>query len=146
MPVIAGFAIALSTVLMPAPALDATSTASTTMAATTTAPAVQTVEQYIRTQFADAPIMVDIARCESRFRQKSVDGSVLKNPHSSAMGVFQIMASIHAKPALTNLGLNIYSLEGNAAYARYLYERQGTSPWNDSKACWGKSQYVVRAS
>jgi hypothetical protein len=34
---------------------------------------------------------------------------------------------------------NIYTLEGNTAYARQLYEEEGTRPWNSSKACWGKS-------
>lgn len=102
-------------------------------------PQAQTVQQYVQTYFADEPVMIAIAQCESRFTQLDKDGTVVKNPHSSAVGVFQIMASIHATSADDNLGLNIYTLQGNAAYARYLYENQGTAPWNDSKSCWGKS-------
>lgn len=102
-------------------------------------PQAQTVKEYVQTYFADAPVMVAIAECESHFTQLGKDGKVIKNPNSSAVGVFQIMASIHANSADDNLGLNIYTLQGNAAYARYLYENQGTAPWNDSKACWGKA-------
>jgi hypothetical protein len=107
-------------------------------------PASQSVEEYVREYFKDEPVMIDIARCESRFRQYDSNGRVLRNEQgSSATGVFQIMASIHAASADKNLGFNIYNLEGNAAYARYLYDNYGTSPWNASKACWGKSQHVA---
>lgn len=127
-------------------ALVPTASTSATLVATPAAvvmPLHQSVEEYVREQFKDAPIMIDIARCESRFRQYDSKGAVLKNPTSSAMGVFQVMASIHANAAKTNLGLDIYSLEGNVDYARYLYERQGTTPWNDSKGCWGKSGHLA---
>ena len=100
----------------------------------------QTVEEYIRDYFADEPIMAEIASCESHFKQFDQRGAVVKNANSSAVGVFQIMSSIHATFADEKLGLDIYSLQGNAAYARYIYERQGTAPWNASKSCWSKSQ------
>lgn len=100
----------------------------------------QTVEEYVREYFADVPVMVAIAKCESQFRQFDEDGNILKNPTSTAIGVFQIMASIHQDHADEALGLDITNVQGNAAYARYLYEQQGTVPWNASKACWGKTQ------
>ncbi len=109
-------------------------------------PQAQTVKEYVQTYFADVPVMAAIAECESHYTQLDKDGTVVKNPHSSAVGVFQIMASIHAAAADTNLGLNIYTLQGNAAYARYLYETQGTAPWNDSKACWGKTAAAKAAA
>jgi hypothetical protein len=65
---------------------------------------------------------------------------VIKNPTSTAVGAFQIMASIHADFAAKKLGLDVYSLEGNAAYAKYLFDKQGTVPWDSSKPCWSKSQ------
>lgn len=127
-----GIALALSAVL-----------GSSTPAAVATQPQAmpqaQTVKEYVQTYFADEPVMIAIADCESHFTQLDKDGKVVKNPNSSAVGVFQIMASIHATSADDTLGLNIYTLQGNAAYARYLYESQGTAPWRDSKACWGKS-------
>jgi hypothetical protein len=128
-------------------ALSAVLGGSSQAALTPTAlPQAQTVKEYVQTYFADAPIMAAIAECESHFTQLDKDGTVVKNPHSSAVGVFQIMASIHAASADENLGLNIYTLQGNAAYARYLYESQGTAPWNDSKACWGKTAAAKKSA
>src|SRR3569832_1576681 len=100
----------------------------------------QTVEEYVRDYFADVPVLAEIASCESHFTQFDKNGKVVKNANSSAVGVFQIMSSIHATFADQKLGLDIYSLQGNAAYARYMYDRQGLKPWEASKACWSKSQ------
>lgn len=127
----AGLAIAFATVL---------SGQSQPLVQSQPMPQAQSVKEYVTEYFADEPILIAIAECESRFRQYDADGKVLKNPNSTAIGVFQIMASIHANSADTNLGLDVYTLEGNAAYARYLYEQSGTVPWNSSKACWGKTQ------
>ena len=102
-------------------------------------PQAQSVQEYVANYFADEPIMIAIAGCESQFRQYDKDGSVLKNPGSSAVGLFQIMSSIH-DPIADKLGIDIYTLQGNAAYARYVYEQKGTKPWNASKACWSKAQ------
>lgn len=99
----------------------------------------QTVEEYVRDYFADVPVMIAVAKCESEFRQFDKDGKILKNPTSSAIGIFQIMASIHQDSADADLGLDITNIQGNAAYARYLYEKQGTAPWESSKSCWGKT-------
>jgi hypothetical protein len=123
-----GLALALSSVL---------GTSANAQALAQPMPQAQTVEQYVREYFDDEPVMIEIARCESQFRQFDKDGKILKNPNSSAVGVFQIMSSIHAD---NGLGLQIDTLQGNAAYAKYLYDKQGTAPWNDSKACWGKTQ------
>lgn len=108
-----------------------------------TFPAAQTVEEYVREYFADIPVMIEIAECESHFRQFSKNGDVLRNgAGSSAIGMFQIMASIH-EPVAKKLGLDLNTMQGNAAYARYLYEKQGTKPWEadlKSKSCWGKTE------
>lgn len=135
MPFATGLALALSAVINTAQV-----PASTPIAPM---PAVQTVQQYVETYFADTPVMIKIAGCESHFKQFDKTGSVVQNPNSTAVGVFQIMSSIHATAADENLGLDIYSLQGNAAYAKYLYEKQGTTPWNSSKGCWSKSDKVA---
>lgn len=96
----------------------------------------ESVERVVRNYFQDVPVMVTIAGCESTFRQYDENGEVLKNPSSSARGVFQIMSSLHRNEAL-RLGFDIYTLEGNILYARHLYRTQGTRPWNASKHCWG---------
>jgi hypothetical protein len=101
-------------------------------------PQAASVKEYVQTYFADESVMVEIASCESHFRQFGSDGQVLKNPKSSAVGVFQIMSSIH-DPIANDLRVDIYTIQGNLAYAKYLYEKQGTAPWSSSKSCWGKS-------
>ncbi len=106
-------------------------------------PQPQTVEQYVREYFADEPVMAEIASCESHFKQFGADGQVLKNSKSSAVGIFQIMSSIHSTFADEKLGLDIYTIQGNVAYAKYIYEKQGTAPWNASKSCWGKSDAAL---
>ncbi len=101
-------------------------------------PAPQTVEQRVRLYFAGIPIMADIARCESRFRQYDADGNVLRGQVHSDVGVMQINEYYHGKEARA-LGYDLYTLDGNMAFARYLYEREGTTPWLSSSYCWGES-------
>lgn len=95
-------------------------------------------EQYVRQYFADVPIMIQIARCESHFRQLDSDGEIHRGVVNNAdVGVMQINEFYHLDTAEKE-NYNIYTLEGNTAYARDLYERQGTAPWSSSKPCWGK--------
>lgn len=94
------------------------------------------VEQTVRAAFADVPILIKIAHCESRFRQYDENGKVLYNEQgSSAVGVMQIMSSIHSSAA-SRLGFDITTVEGNLGYARHLYNQEGTRPWNASAYCW----------
>jgi hypothetical protein len=96
----------------------------------------EVVEAEVRDHFKDVPIMVEIARCESTFRQFDPEtGRPLKNPESSATGVLQLMASYHREPA-KEMGYDIDTLEGNLAYGEMLYQEQGTTPWNASRTCW----------
>ena len=95
-------------------------------------------EQYIRQYFSDIPIMIQIAKCESTFRQLDSDGDIHRGVVNSAdVGVMQINEHYHLDQS-TKKDYNIYTIEGNTAYARDLYMRQGTQPWSSSKACWGK--------
>ena len=95
-------------------------------------------EQYVREYFSDIPIMVHIAECESNFRQLDKDGEIHRGIENPAdVGVMQINEFYHLDRS-QNENYNIYTIEGNTAYARKLYQRKGTDPWNSSKACWGK--------
>lgn len=97
----------------------------------------EVVEKVVRTKFASAPVMIKIARCESTFRQYESDGSLLYNKEgSSAVGVMQIMSSVHMSDA-KRLGHDITTLDGNLDFALHLYKTQGTRPWDDSRHCWG---------
>lgn len=100
------------------------------------------VEKQVRAFFAKTPVMIEIARCESKFRQYTDSGSVLRGGYNSGMiGVFQFYETIHLKAAAA-LGFNLATLEGNLGYAQHLYTISGTEPWNSSKSCWN----VVKAT
>ena len=95
------------------------------------------VKRAVQTYFADVPIMIRIAECESQFRQIDVEtGEVLRGRVNRAdRGVMQINEMYHGETA-RKLGINLLTLEGNMAYARHLYEEQGTQPWISSSPCW----------
>jgi hypothetical protein len=103
----------------------------------------KTTKERVEEYFSDIPILAEVASCESHFRQFNKDGSVLRGVQNSQdVGVMQINEKYHLKTA-DKLGYNLYSLEGNMAYARYLYEKEGTRPWNYSSKCWGKSREIA---
>lgn len=105
----------------------------------------QSVEEYVRTYFADTPILATIAQCETHFRHYEQDGTVVRGDiNESDLGVMQINEYYHGETAKER-GYDIYTLHGNLAYARDLYERQGVQPWSSSAHCWAeKSSHVVR--
>lgn len=94
------------------------------------------VEKYLREQYAETPLLVEIARCESTFSQFDKDGKVIRgivNPKD--VGVMQINEKYHLETA-EKLGYDLHTLEGNVAYAKYLYKEQGAAPWKASSPCW----------
>ncbi len=103
------------------------------------------VEAEVRSYFKDVPVMIEIARCESKFRQFTDAGNVLRGGDSGGMiGVFQFFESIHA-PIAEKLGYDLETLDGNLAYARYLYESEGTTPWEPARSCWDVKPATVKA-
>lgn len=93
-------------------------------------PTSKTIESQVREFFVDIPVMIDIARCESNFRQFNDSGSVLRGGNGGeTIGIFQIFESIHTGAA-TGMGFDLRTVEGNMGYAKYLYQQSGTSPWS----------------
>lgn len=89
--------------------------------------------------FPDDTLMWSIASCESDFmqyRSTGDDSVVVRNPSSSAVGIFQIMESAHLEESY-RLGMDIFTPEGNIAYAKVLREKNGYRDWEESKDCWG---------
>ncbi len=133
MPLAVGLALALSS-------FGISATQASVITSVQPMPQAQTVQQYVENYFGDIPIMVDIAHCESRFRQYGSDGSVFRGEvNHEDIGVMQINEHYHLNTA-QKMGLDIYTIQGNVAYARYLYDKEGTAPWASSQACWGKTQ------
>ena len=94
----------------------------------------------------DALGMIPIIRCESHFRHYSKDGNTLQNSSgSSAVGVAQIMSSVHPDQKIIDRynkkytaglsidDLDITTLEGNLGYALILYKMNGTRDWECAK-------------
>ncbi len=97
-----------------------------------------TVGSSVKSYFKDAPIMEKVAYCESTYMQFDSVGVVHRGiVNNKDVGIFQINEKYHLKRS-QDLGMDIYSIEGNMEYARVLYEEQGLQPWSASKPCWGK--------
>ena len=94
-----------------------------------------TLEDYVRAYFAETPILAEIARCESTFRQIDKDGKVLRGVvNKSDIGIMQVNLYYHGAKA-QDLGFDLETVNGNLAYAKYLYDKEGVTPWNSSAKC-----------
>src|SRR3989338_2335799 len=82
---------------------------------------------------ARGDVLEKIAWCESRHQQFKANGKVLRGGYS--VGIFQIDERFHWRRA-TALGMDIYTAEGNRAYAQHLLKHYGTWPWKASSRCW----------
>lgn len=99
--------------------------------------------EVVREYFKDIPIMAEVSFCESTHRQFDENGNVLRGKvNSKDVGVMQINEYYHLDTA-QRLGINIYTLEGNLEYGRYLYETQGVAPWVHSSGCWGSKHVAI---
>ena len=96
-----------------------------------------TIRSKVEQTFGTSSPMVRVAFCESGYRQYK-DGEVLRgvvNPKD--VGLLQINEYYHLETS-KRLGLNIHTIDGNLAYAKYLFDKNGTRDWNASKPCWNK--------
>jgi hypothetical protein len=83
-------------------------------------------------------VLRKIAICESNDRHFKENGEVLTGKYDPRdIGRFQINKALWEDEA-KKLGYDIYTEEGNEAFAVYLFEKQGTRPWFKSKYCWSK--------
>ena len=99
----------------------------------------KTIEKYLRENYADTPILVDIARCESTFSHYDKNGDIVRGKaNSNDVGVMQINEKYHLETA-EKLGYDIHTVEGNVGYAKYLYKKYGAEPWSASSKCWSKT-------
>ncbi len=102
------------------------------------------VEASVRSYFADTPVMIAVASCESEFTQFNLDGSVLHGGYRHTMiGIFQI-SPLHLKEARA-LGFGINTISRNISYAKHLYQREGPAPWLDSAGSWEKKAEAASA-
>lgn len=87
-------------------------------------------------KFIELPTALQqVALCESGAKHYDAKGRIIKS-HTKDYGIFQIN-HIHWDYALRQ-GYDVFSPNGNMAYALYLYRRNGLNDWLASRACWSK--------
>lgn len=83
-------------------------------------------------------IMKKIATCESNDKHFEKNGNVLIGKYDRGdIGRYQINIRYWEAEA-KKLGYDLYSEDGNEAFAMYLYKKYGTEPWFRSRWCWSK--------
>jgi hypothetical protein len=98
------------------------------------------VQKFVTDYFSDIPLLAQVAACESHNRQFNSSGNVQRGEvNHYDVGIMQVNELYHLETA-TKLGYDLYTADGNVAYARYLYEKEGAKPWISSSACWAKFQ------
>ena len=92
------------------------------------------VPKVIEEEIPDVPhIMNKIAYCESGNKQFNSEGAVIMSP-TSDVGIYQINW-VHWERA-EELGIDLWTEEGNTRFAKILYNQAGTTPWYQSEHCW----------
>ncbi len=95
------------------------------------------IKRTIVAYFPDAPIMVEVARCESGLRHRTESGALLQNTKGgSASGTFQVLMRIHRSEML-KMGLDPNNDADYMTYVKYLFDTFGLKPWRPSRHCWG---------
>jgi len=94
-------------------------------------PGILSVAEKISVVFYDAPVMLEVAKAESRLNP------LARNAKSSAKGLFQILDGTWEAYGCKG---DVLNEDDNIACARRIYDESGLSPWNASKASWYKSE------
>ena len=103
----------------------------------------ESAEKEVRAYFKDIPELIEVARCESDFEHTDSNGNIHRGIANRAdVGVMQINEKYHADEAV-RLGYNIYTVEGNVAFGRYLYNKYGSDPWSSSAPCWSEGSQIA---
>jgi hypothetical protein len=93
-------------------------------------------EDFVKRYFEDKPILYEIAKCESDLKHWTPNGEVIRGKiNKFDVGLMQINELYHAENA-KKLGFDLTTIKGNLAYAEWLYNKEGTTPWIHSSSCW----------
>ncbi|MEK7183546.1 MAG: transglycosylase SLT domain-containing protein [Patescibacteria group bacterium] len=86
----------------------------------------------------DLLLLQTIIFCESSWR-------MVKNSSSSAYGFFQIIDGTERTTPQYALGRRKFDPYTNIDMGLHLYEKRGSSPWNESKGCWQPRYWQAKA-
>ena len=84
----------------------------------------------------DPALPLRISFCESRHRWNA------ENKTSSASGTFQYVQGTWANTPEGKKGLSVFDADANVRAAVRHISVHGTSPWNESRTCWQRSQFA----
>jgi len=104
------------------------------------------IRQKIREHIGNDPLMEIIAGCESTGNPKLIkhwnsDGTLVKNPTSSASGAAQVLLVYH-KEWIQSVHKNMRNVDEYWEFVDILLNSQGYGAWNPSKDCWGKYEHL----
>jgi len=100
------------------------------------------IRKKMREHIGQDPLMEIIAGCESTgnprlIKHWNADGTLLKNPTSSASGSAQVLLKYHSD-WIQSAGKNMKNIDEYWEFVDILLEAQGYGAWNPSRHCWGK--------
>lgn len=103
------------------------------------------VRAKMREHIGYDPLLEIIAACETtgtthRIAHWNPDGSLVKNPTSSASGAAQVLLYFH-RDWIAAEGRNMQDIDDYMQFVRTLFERQGYGAWNESRSCWGRYRH-----
>lgn len=87
----------------------------------------EALKSLIRHEFNGDEDMVKIAHCESGTRHFTKSGEVIRS-HTNDVGIMQINVATWEKTA-DQMGIDIYSLDGNIEMAKHVLKVQGKTAW-----------------
>jgi hypothetical protein len=92
----------------------------------------------------DAPTALKVAKAESNLNPRAHNP---KGGGLGAFGLYQIRGKLH-EPVLKDAGIitdvnDLYDIDTNIKAAKFLKDKYGWEPWNESKKNWGKSAKTV---
>ena len=96
------------------------------------------IVEEIHNVFPDAPIMVEVAKCEG-VRHGKLDPTAYNPTNGSGdTGIFQISEYWNGD-WYRSLGFtDMEDIKQNLAFARVMYDTYGLQPWEASRHCWSK--------
>lgn len=107
-------------------------------------------DRFIRSKMREHigydPLLEVIAGCESTGNPHLIqhweeDGSLVKNPTSSASGALQILLQYHSD-WIESEGRDMYDIDDYMRFGRTIRNSQGYAAWNESRGCWGSFSHL----
>lgn len=93
----------------------------------------------------EAPVLQRISDCESgtgkagSAHQFNKDGTIVMHQNANGsidIGYMEINLTVSHINEAAKLQMDLTTEEGNKSFGKWIYENEGTDPWNSSAHCW----------